>query len=132
MQMRAQWQDSPRLEKKDAAFEVAFRPLMTRREAELLLETDAAMSGENPAWTAYFVENLVEFLVFGERPTGRISNTDAYWLAACLDPQEMGSAKALLSALVRQAEALPACLMEMALACGVMQEQPQRAPRHIH
>jgi hypothetical protein len=123
MQMRAERFGPVQSEKKDERFEVSFKPVMTRREAELLLETDAAISGDNPAWTAYFVENLVEFLVFGERPTGRISNTDAYWLAATLNPKEMGSARPLLAALALQAEDMPHCLMEMALACGAMAEQ---------
>ena len=104
----------------EAPFEVSFKPVMTRREAEVLFEIDAAQSAENPAWSAYFVESLVEFLVYGSRPTGRISDGDAAWLVASVGKDVSPSVPALVRALVLQAEAVPECIIRLAMRCGAM------------
>lgn len=110
--------------KAEAPFEVTFKPVMTRREAEVLFEMDAAQTGENPAWSAYFVECLVEFLVYGSRPTGRIGDSDAAWLIATVGKEISPTVPALVRALVLQAEDVPEALIRLAMRCGAM-----RGPR---
>lgn len=95
-------------------------PLMSRREAELMFEMDAAQSGESKDWTAYFVETMVEFLVFGKRPTGRITDEDAKWLLSMMGETFSPSVPKLFRALVLQAEDLPPSLLQYAMTCGAM------------
>lgn len=104
----------------EADFAVTFKPVMTRREAEILFEIDAAQSGANAAWTAYFVESLVEFVVYGSRPTGRVNDTDARWLVSCVGEEASASVPALLRAIILQAEDVPEGLIRLALRCGAM------------
>jgi len=106
--------------KAEAPFEVTFKPVMTRREAEVLFEIDAAQATDNPAWSAYFVESLVEFLVYGSRPTGHISESDAAWLVASVGKEVSPNVPALVRALVLQAEEVPECVIRLAMRCGAM------------
>ncbi len=101
---------------------VHFKPLMNRREAEILFEIDAAQSGESMGWKAYFVENLTEYLVFGERPTGRIRDEDVKWLISCIGTDVSPSVPALLRALVLQAEQVPQSLISLAMRHGAMRQ----------
>lgn len=97
-----------------------YKPLMTRREAEILFEIDAAQTGESPSWESHFVESIVEFVVFNQRPTGRISEADAAWLVAMIGTDRSPSIPALMRALVLQAEDVPAGLIRLAMDCGAM------------
>jgi len=99
---------------------VDFKPLMSRREAEILFEIDGAQTGESPAWESHFVESLVEFVVFGQRPTGRIAQADADWLVAMIGSDWSPSIPALLKALVLQSEDVPASIMRLAMTTGAM------------
>lgn len=99
---------------------LGFKPLMSRREAEILFEIDGAQTGESPTWESHFVESLVEFLVYSQRPTGRISQVDADWLVAMVGSEWSPSIPALIKALVLQAEDVPACIMRLAMTNGAM------------
>lgn len=101
-------------------FDVGFKPLMTRREAEILFEIDGAQTGQSVAWKNFFVESLVEYLVFGTRPTGHISEADARWLVSLVGEDWSPSVPALMRALVLQAEDLPQSLIAFAMKCGAM------------
>lgn len=101
-------------------FEVGFKPLMTRREAEILFEIDGAQTGQSVAWKSFFVESLVEYLVFGQRPTGHITQEDARWLLSLVGEDWSPSVPSLMRALVLQAEDLPQSLIAFAMKCGAM------------
>jgi len=121
--MRAVRQTSPQLQvvpKAEPQFDVTFKPVMTRREAEILFEIDSVQNGDNPAWTAFFVESLVEFVVYGSRPTGQVSDTDAQWIVSCVGTEASASVPALLRAIILQAENVPGCLIHLAMRCGAM------------
>lgn len=94
--------------------------VVTRREAEIMFEIDAAQSGTSKDWTAYFVETMVEFLVFGSRPTGRISQENADWLMTMVGEFFSPSVPVLFRALILQAEDVPASVVQYAMRCGAM------------
>lgn len=104
----------------DDRFQVAFRAPMNRREAEVLFDLDAEETGKSPGWTAYFVESLVEFLVFDRLPLGRIAANDTAWLCWMIGKEPSGSVPALLRALVLQTEDTPEPIVELAMRCGAM------------
>ena len=96
-----------------------YRPLRNQTEAENLMMIDAAQSGESAAWEAYFVETLVEFLLFRARPTARVSKEDEAWLVASVGEEPSPSMPALMKALMAQVEDPSPVLMECARRCGV-------------
>jgi hypothetical protein len=58
--------------------------IASRSEAEALLDLDRSVSAD-PAWSGALVSLLVDFVVWGCRPTGYVTADDARWLAAILD-----------------------------------------------
>lgn len=95
-------------------------PMLTRREAEVMFEIDAAQSGASKDWTAYFVESMVEFLVYGSRPVGRIAREDAEWLMSMVGEYFSPSVPELFRALILQAEDVPPAIIQYAMKCGAM------------
>jgi len=68
--------------------------IVSRGEAERLIELDRRVEKADPAWTRWLVASLVEFVVWGERPTGLVEEETARWLAAALaSPGSQRSAK---------------------------------------
>ena len=63
---------------------------------------------------------MVEYLVFGKRPTGRITDEDAKWLMSMMGEHFSPSVPKLFRALVLQAEDLPPVLLQYAMTCGAM------------
>jgi hypothetical protein len=58
--------------------------IVSRLEAEALLALDRTLDADatwGPALTAF----IVEFVVWGQRPTGMVTSDDAMWLATALD-----------------------------------------------
>ncbi|HRK24632.1 MAG TPA: hypothetical protein PLQ11_06735 [Beijerinckiaceae bacterium] len=104
----------------EPGIDVSFKLPMTRREAEILFEIDGAQTGQSSAWKTFFVETLLEHLVFASRPTGRISNEDASWLLSLVGEDWSPSVPALMRALVLQAEDVPQSLIAFAMRCGAM------------
>src|SRR5215218_5429611 len=45
---------------------------MTREQVEALIAMDAAVSRADPAWAAYLTSTVVDFVVWGSRPTGYV------------------------------------------------------------
>jgi len=97
-----------------------FRPVLNRREAKNLFAIDAAKSGRDSVWEAYFVEQIVEFVVHGRRPTGIVTEEDAAWLVAQFGPEPSPAIPALLRGIVAEAESIPAAIIGYALSCGAM------------
>jgi hypothetical protein len=58
--------------------------IATREEAELLIGLDRAIGDAHPTWAGYLVGAIVEFVVWGSRPTGCIDQETAGWLVAWL------------------------------------------------
>jgi hypothetical protein len=64
--------------------EVLTDGLSTRDEAEALIALDHAVPKADPAWAGYLVALVVDFAVWGSRPTGSVDEDTARWLAAWL------------------------------------------------
>lgn len=56
----------------------------TREEADVLVALDRAIPASDPAWVAFMVASIVDFVVWTSRPTGYVSHDDASWLVATL------------------------------------------------
>jgi hypothetical protein len=52
----------------------------SREEAELLLSLDGAVERADGAWCDWLVGAIVDFVVWGERPTGLVESDAAQWL----------------------------------------------------
>jgi hypothetical protein len=58
--------------------------LVSRQEAETLLALDRTLDSDS-TWGDALVALVVDFVVWGTRPTGSVTAEDARWLAAALD-----------------------------------------------
>jgi hypothetical protein len=52
----------------------------TREEAELLIRLDGQVARADGAWIDWLVPAIVDFVVWGERPTGAVVGEAAEWL----------------------------------------------------
>jgi hypothetical protein len=72
--------------------EILTHGLSNREEAEALIALDQAVTRADPAWAGYLVGIVVEFAVWGSRPTGYIDAETARWLAAWLSCEKPSKA----------------------------------------
>ncbi|MCJ2133916.1 hypothetical protein MKK69_07500 [Methylobacterium sp. J-026] len=90
--------------------------LMTREDADLLIALERAVIGSD-AYADFLVASVVDFAVWGSRPTGYIDRDTAAWLAASLSgrdgPSPVGTRIAM--AIVREAQGSAESLMVFAL-----------------
>lgn len=93
----------------------AFAILASREEAEAMFIEDRLRDGADPEWTAYFVECLVEFLIWQNAPAGRLSQSDLDWLVGLIGDAPSPSVPALLFALVRELNEAPERLVALAM-----------------
>ncbi len=91
--------------------------LTCREEADMLFGLDRAMPEADEAFGEWLVASVVDFAVWGERPTGHIDADTAHWLAASLacgrGPTATGARIAV--EVVREAETSHAALIAFAL-----------------
>ena len=91
--------------------------LTCRDEADMLFGLDRAVQAADPAFADWLVAAVVDFAVWGERPTGHIDADTAHWLAASLGcgrgPTATGARIAV--EVVREAETNDAVLIGFAL-----------------
>lgn len=93
----------------------AFAILASREEAEAMFVEDYSRVGRDPVWTAYFVEALVEFLVWQNAPAGSFAEADLDWLAGLVGDAPSPSVPSLLFALVRELNDAPERLIALAM-----------------
>jgi uncharacterized protein (UPF0335 family) len=89
--------------------------LTTRLEAETLLALDRLVPAD-ATWREALTALIVDFVVWGARPTGRVTADDASWLAAALDagtPTE--TAMRIAHAVVAEAEQVDEALLSFIL-----------------
>ena len=55
-----------------------------REQAELLLSLDRDVARADGAWVKWLVTSIVDFAVWGERPTGTVEGEPADWLRGVL------------------------------------------------
>ncbi len=97
----------------------AARGLMSREEAEFLLELDRSPKVNGAEWQAFLVHAIADFVVWQSRPTGRVSEADADWLLGVIGDMPTGNGMAIAFAIVREAETVPYRLLEAVMRAGV-------------
>lgn len=93
----------------------AFGVLASHEEAQGMIRKDRLAAANDPEWTAFFVESMVEFLVWSRSPAGKIAPEDVEWLAAEIAQGTLPSMPALLFALVRELNEVPERLTALAM-----------------
>ncbi len=100
--------------------------ITNRDEADLLIALDRVVVDIDDSFTAFLVAGIVDFAVWGERPTGRIDRAIAAWLAASLGagagPTATGARIAM--EIVREAENSDELLIAFALEANRWTRQP--------
>src|SRR3954468_24090799 len=87
---------------------------MTREQVETLIAMDAAVRRADPAWAAYLTSTVVDFVVWGSRPTGYADA--AQWLEALLCSNRSKAARQILREVLREAQAVDPVLRDAMLA----------------
>lgn len=81
---------------------------VAREAADELFAVERAGLANAPEWTEFFVEKIVEHVVWQARPTGVISSEQAEWLIARADECASVNALAALVAALGEAQSAPA------------------------
>ncbi|MFD6317034.1 hypothetical protein [Methylorubrum thiocyanatum] len=102
---------------RELAREILPDGIMGRDEADLLLALDRAVADTHEGFSAFVTAEVVNFAVYGERPTGIITREMSAWLAASIagrkGPTALGSRIAM--EIVREAETSDEALIAFAL-----------------
>ena len=89
--------------------------LVTRLEAEALLALDRSLPSHE-SWGDALVALMVDFVVWGSRPTGKVTAEDARWLVAALEiGTPTGTALRIAHAVLDEAEQVDEALVSMVL-----------------
>ena len=102
----------------------------SREEADMLIALERAVPAD-AAFGDFLIAAVVDFAVWGERPTGRIERETAAWLAGSLSGRSGPTPVAARIAveIVREAQASAENLTAFALAANSWSRQPGAARR---
>jgi hypothetical protein len=75
--------------------------IMTREEAEAIFALNNQISDPSEEWTAFFVEAIREYVLFGTEPRGMCDELEARWLITQVDADGKLESMAELETLVR-------------------------------
>ena len=92
--------------------------VMTREEAEALLILDRTVERMDPTWAAYLSDTIVDFVVWGCRPTGYVDQETAHWLETLLSVKPTKAARQILGEVLHEAEGVDQVLTDSMLACS--------------
>ncbi|MDP4003002.1 hypothetical protein [Methylobacterium sp. NEAU K] len=110
--------------------EVLPEGIMSREEADMLIALERAVIGSDD-FADFLVASVVDFAVWGLRPTGYIDREVAAWLAASLSgrdgPTAVGARIAM--EIVREAQGSAESLMVFAMEANRWTREAVRAPR---
>lgn len=81
--------------------------LRSFRDAEALFSIEQSVPAKDQSWSELFVELVVDFVVWGERPTGVLTNDGAAWLLAQFDQKPTLAGVATLIAVLDDAHDVP-------------------------
>jgi hypothetical protein len=93
----------------------AFGVLASHEQASAMVAQDHLCGVDDAEWTAFFVESMVEFLVWSRSPAGQLCAEDLDWLIGQMGQTPSPSMGALLFALVRELNDVPERLTALAL-----------------
>jgi hypothetical protein len=83
----------------------------TREQVRLLLDLDRSVPRADRAFGEFLVASIVSFVVWGERPTGRIDDDVADWLIDCLCSERLTrTGVAIVAEIVEEADEAPPAL----------------------
>jgi hypothetical protein len=80
---------------------------LSQEDIEALLSIERLPIAKPEAWSIFLVDTVVDHLVWGQRPTGQITQTDADWIlshCAADGRHPTGTMRDILIALVREAQ----------------------------
>jgi hypothetical protein len=89
--------------------------LMTRHEAQLLLDLDKACEDACPEWTMFLNEAVSDYIVHQERPSGYVSQDNAVWLEKTLQACGPRTAVGVLVHVLEKAKSAPEALSAFGL-----------------
>jgi hypothetical protein len=84
--------------------------LMTRHEAQILLDLDKSCSDVCPEWTMFLNEAVSDYIVHQERPSGYVSQDNAIWLERTLQACGPRTAVGVLVHVLEKAKSAPESL----------------------
>jgi hypothetical protein len=89
---------------------------MEREEVEALLRLDATIARSDASWGDWLVQAVVDFAVWGERPTGTVEGEAARWLIEALSSHGpmTKAAKRIAREIEREAELADASIAALA------------------
>ncbi|MDE2363379.1 MAG: hypothetical protein KGM42_11935 [Hyphomicrobiales bacterium] len=80
---------------------------LTRDEADALFDIERAISMDCPDWSEFFIDTIVDYLLWQQRPSGVLNEAKAEWLIAQVDRTKTLPAFAILVAALQEAERVP-------------------------
>ncbi len=80
---------------------------MSRIEVEDLFGLDAIVRPDLEAWVEFFVEAVTDHLVWDQRPTGVLEESQARWLIEKVDASKTGASFAVLVNILDDAHRVP-------------------------
>lgn len=80
---------------------------VSRDEADALFALDMSKCQRCPEWTAFFVESILDHVVWQARPTGVVNESQGEWLIAMADRCNSPSALGALANVAAEAHRLP-------------------------
>ncbi len=100
--------------------------LVSREDVEPLVELDATIARRDPSWTDWLVSAVVDFAVWGERPTGYVEGEAAAWLIETLSRHGMATkaARLIVREIEREAEAVDDTITSLAESFEGLPETP--------
>ena len=80
---------------------------LDQHEATALFDLERAALTRSDAWTAFFVQAVTDHVVWGARPTGRLSEEHAHWLIARVDEPRTPASFAILVNVLDETRQVP-------------------------
>lgn len=93
----------------------------SRGEVELLLSLDRTIARADRAWAEWLVPAVVDFVVWGERPTGLVEADAATWLTNALGSAPTKAARLIAREIAREAERVDERVVAFAFEAPVAQ-----------
>ncbi len=93
--------------------------LHSREEAEFLFMMDRLGHIGGHDWFPVAVRAMSDFVVWEQRPTGYVTESDVDWLLGLIGDRPTAFGRAVVFAVVQEAEQAPARLGEMAMRAAV-------------
>jgi hypothetical protein len=95
------------------------RGLTSREEVEALFTMDRYGFVSGDEWFKAAVKSVSDYMVWELRPTGHVTETDADWIIGLFGDQPTSFGRAVLFAIVREAETVPPRISELVMRAAV-------------